>query len=284
MAPTIDYLDVVRQDGSRTGFVLSVPPPDELYGVALHDYEVYPMTEDDYRKLYGSLEGFPVQGMSRPEYNQIYSDGTASTDGLPETIRLLNSVDMPLTRSWQFALRDHMLKACLVAGMPDNAATLAFVNNAFRSVLRDNGAFSNKMGSTTRADYVNGTNLDQGPIKVATAITAGAYLKVLHGGVVEDIRGKLGIAVQTLDGNKPPPPLDAFDPHVENPNIFFAVNSLRLRLPDTTPRCDPFGQLGGLNVPFFVMGDGPINYIPANRLRLLPPGAPVPSPYNPTRP
>ncbi len=226
-----------------------------LYGRVRHDYEVF--------------------GVSRPEYNGV------GARGLPETVKLMNSQFMNLTKEWQLALRDRLKAVCLAHGLADNADTNGFVRSAFRQLLSDHLAFSNGKGSEGHADYVNGTNLDQAPIATETIVTGGAYLEVLEGGKVHNIRGHDCFAVFTLDGNQSPPPVSDFHPFFQDPTTFFATNSVRTALPDGTRVVERFPQLDGLDVPFFVMGNGNVNYIPVERLELLPAGAPAAWPLNP---
>lgn len=236
--------------------------PKGKFGRIKHDYEVI--------------------GTSRPQKN--LGDTQLQIQGLPEVHKLRNSKFMPLNEEWQFFLYEMMLRVCWNTGMPNNSETSAYVKNAFRSFLRDNAAFSNGRGSDTRADYVNGTNLDQPPIETETILTGGAYVESADGWEKHDVRGVICYAIRTLDGKKSPP-IIFFDPWTQTPTVFFATISRRENLVNGKYTkhdvVTPFGQLGGRNCPMFLMGDGDVNYMPVEYVEILPVGALVPNSYNP---
>jgi hypothetical protein len=180
-----------------------------------------------------------------------------------------------------------MLKVAFSTGLPDNEATRTYVKNAFRSFFRGNAAFSNGKGSEDHADYINGTNLSEPPISTETILTGGAYVESVDNWKISIIREVKCYAIKTLDGNKPPPDLSTFDPFVQSATIFFATISRRENLIEEDGKqfytehrkVTPFGQLGGRNCPMFLMGDGPVNYMPIQYVQILPVGHLIPSPY-----
>lgn len=236
-------------------------PPGRKFGYLLHDYD--------------------LSGLSRPSRNKA----ARSALGLAETIKALHPVFMPLTEAWQrywadlFSLsRFDKLYAEL------DSSEINTINVAFKSVTKGNRAFTNGRGwDDGYADYINGVNLDATPMEQETINCGGNVVELLSD--IIRLGGKDVYQVVTLDGDRPPPnPLEVN--HKTTPWLIFKATISRREGYD--PRTGkwarediviPFDQLQGHDVPIPFMGDGPSNYIEAERIRVLPDGAFLPDPY-----
>lgn len=110
--------------------------PGRKFGYLLHDYDPY--------------------GLSRPARN----DAARSVVGLPETVKALQPVFMPITKRWRyywvdlFSLRLYN-KLFNQLTDPERDA----IKQAFRSVTKGDRAFTNRHGwDDGYADYINGEN------------------------------------------------------------------------------------------------------------------------------
>ena len=133
------------------------------------------------------------------------------------------------------------------------------------------------------ADYINGNNLDKGPMMKETIFTTGAILQILDHAKIYAKRGGLYYRVLIMDGNKNPPPLPS---HAGlSPLVHWATVSRReLEYVDgkwigREDIINPFPQLGGMSVPVPNMGNGTSDYVPVERIRILQPGEQFPNPY-----
>lgn len=236
-------------------------PAGRKFGYLLHDYELY--------------------GLSRPSRNRA----PRSAQGLPETVKALDPVFMPLTRAWQKYWVDLFSLSRfdrLYDGL--DSAEKSMINQAFKSVTKGNRAFTNRRGwDNGFADYINGVNVDAPPMEQETINCGGNVVELLSD--IVRIGGKDAYQVATLDGNQPPP-----DPREVNHEttpwlVFKAVISRREGFDPRTGKwaredlAIPFDQLQGHDVPIPFMGGGTSNYIEAERVRVLPDASPVPETY-----
>ena len=236
-------------------------PPGRKFGYLLHDYDLY--------------------GISRPTRNKV----VRSAQGLPETIKALQPVFMPLTEAWQRYWAD-LFSLSRFDKLYGELSTSekGIINTAFKSVTKGNRAFTNRRGwDDGYADYINGVNLGADPMEQETINCGGNVVELLSD--IVHLGGKDVYQVGTLDGNQPPP-----DPLVINHKtapwlVFKATISRREGFDPRTGKWArediviPFDQLQGHDVPIPFMGQGSSNYIEAERIRVLPEAAPVPDPY-----
>lgn len=236
-------------------------PAGRKFGYLLHDYDVY--------------------GLSRPSRNRA----SRSTQGLPETIKALNPIFMPLTVQWQKYWVDlFSLSRFDKLYYELNSTEKSIINRAFRSVTKGNRAFTNRRGwDDGYADYINGVNTDASPMEQETINCGGNVVELLSD--IIRVGGKDVYQVVTLNGDQPPPdPLEIN--HETAPWLVFKATISRREGYDKRTgkwaREDiviPFDQLQNRDVPIPFMGKGSFNYIEAERIRVLPDGSPLPDPY-----
>ncbi|MFA6213454.1 MAG: hypothetical protein WC714_28715 [Candidatus Obscuribacterales bacterium] len=166
--------------------------------------------------------------------------------------------------------------------------TEAQVDNAFYRLTGGHKCYTNGKGSDTLACYPTGTNLDQGPMMKETILTSGAIVKLLDGAHAYSLRDGDHYKFAILDGNKAPPALPttadlSWATHwASNSRRELRWEDGKLLGPEKLVTRFPEGHIGDFDydVPVPNMGDGDFDFIPCNRVRILSPGEPFPSPYN----
>lgn len=233
------------------------------------------------RKFARLKHDFELLGVSRPTRN-----GSANhVLGLPETIKALYPVSVPLREEWQYYAADLLslsrFKKLYKELSKDQKEVIKV---AFSSTYRGFRAFTNRFGPNNGyADYINGTNTGSEPIKQETINTGGNVVELL--GERIKLAGIYVYKVRILNiANKPP------DPRTVEPWLTVkATNSQREKIlngkGDWTGKwiedvVHPFPQLQGWDVPVAWVGKGDFNYIAADRIDILPDASFVPSPYH----
>lgn len=234
------------------------------------------------RKFARLVHDYELYGVSRATWTEKGN----SILGLPETIKVLYSEFVEMKESWQyfwvdlFSLSKFKLLYNELSEIDRN-----YINSAFKSATAGFRAFTNGRGwDNGYCDFINGVNLDSGPMQQET-ITCG-------GNIVEVIGDKLRLAgsdvykVRTLNGNKLPPNPLTVEPWL----VFTATISRREKILNSRGRWDgkswkedivtPFPQLDGADVRIPFMGSEDFNYIRAERIRILPENSTIPSPYH----
>lgn len=236
-------------------------PAGRKFGYLLHDYDLY--------------------GLSRPSRN----NAALSAQGLPETIKALDPLFMPLTAQWQKYWVDLFSLSRfdkLYDGL--DSTEKGIINLAFKSVTKGNRAFTNRHGwDDGFADYINGVNTDADPMEQETINCGGNVVELLS----EIIRlgGKDVYQIVTVDGEQLPPTALEVNHRTAPWLIFKATISRREGYDPATGKWArediviPFDQLQGHDVPIPFMGKGSFNYIEAERIRVLPDSSPLPDPY-----
>ena len=189
----------------------------------------------------------------------------------PATIKSLNDHVVPLNEEWQWFWFGHFMKN---AG---EIMTMEQIKQKWKALTDDDEAFTNGNGSSTHADYINGTNLSEPPMAEETLTTSGNIGLCIG----EAIRaaGEMWLPFLALDGAKPPPPIRwASHRHLIHTATIWYTDTLL----DGSHRIGPFPQLGGRDVPFPFISKGGVNYVAARNCVKIP-GPPFPSPYNPPR-
>lgn len=233
--------------------------------------------------LYGVVLG-DTCGLSRPSHNELHEAHVPLCSklppyyGLPATVKLKNSKVMRLNRKWQ--LYWYGLLRMSAPNMSEKD-----LKKAWAQLTAGNRCYTNGQGSEDHADYINGTNLDKPAIGKETILTQGAIVAILEHGKLYSKRGELCYKIAMLDGTKNPPPLPA-NASI-SPWTHYATISRRQL--DQAPNGQWYGredmvirfpQLGGDDVPVPNMGNGPFDFIPANRVRVLKADEDWPEPYN----
>lgn len=226
---------------------------------------------------------FDLYGVSRPTHN----DASLKTLGLPETVKTIYPEFIAMTKAWQFYWADvFSLSRFGLLYRDVSAAQKDGIKLAFRSVTAGFRAFTNRRGwDDGYADYLNGVNTGSDPMEQETINTGGNVVELLSGQVRTG--GKDAYKVRTLDGKQPPPdPLQVN--HKTTPWLVFKATISRREKILVNGQWNgqwkediviPFDQLQGYDVPIPFVGDGSENYIEAERIEILPDGAPVPRAY-----
>lgn len=151
----------------------------------------------------------------------------------------------------------------------------------FGKYTADDAFITDYHGSTTSADYVNGTNLDKDPMKIKLLYTGG---NVMTGRLATFPDGEFLIP-SYLNAFAPPP---VGMTRLTHPWYIHEATNISNFLPGSTTQrfVNPFVNFGGrntgigVNYPF--MGNPEkLARIPVAWLRKLAPDEPIPSPYNP---
>ncbi len=221
------------------------------------------------------LTNYERLGLSRP--TQL-NKPLGSALGLPDTCKLQDSTYVELTEELQWYWFD-LLKQNAPSYFTDDDLKLAW-----RKLTRDDQAFTNFAGSDTRADYINGTNLDKEPMGYEPIITGGnvVWLTDLN---LRDIKGELYYKLYCIDSTKPLPSINEVNNALTCWLVFSATTSKRLVDLNTKTILredleEPFWWLDGNNVPVPLLGNSGTNYIPKNRVRILGNDEEIPSPYH----
>lgn len=265
MTKQVVYFD----DGTELTLTSDTPspnylPPHRKFARLKHDYEIY--------------------GVSRPTRNRAANHVL----GLPETIKVLEPVFVPMSKEWQFFNLD-ILSIARYGKLYALLTPLRkeIMRKVFAGTVVGYRAFTNSHGPNNGyTDYVNNIDGEHGPLQQETINTGGNVVELL--GDKERKGGKDVYKIRILDGTKPPP-----DPllvnHITTPWLVVkATNSQRRKIMDGnrwTGRWEedivqPFPQNDGQHNPMGFMGKGNTNYIVAERIEILKPEAFVPSPYH----
>lgn len=245
----------------------------------------------------------PPGRIERIKHDHEAKDGKQRI-GYPEVYPLRLSQYCDLTEAWQWFWFRQLVHSYTNFVHWDerrlSPAELKMLKGKWKSLTKSSEAFTNFRGTNENADYINGVG--QGMAGQEPLTCCGNIVKAL---------GSSGAftRIETLDGNRPPPPIDKVNrllaPHV----IFGATNVAAWKddrnnrfpflLPDGSYRVDPFPQLAPRDtlVPLRTNGKEAVtyqrngvwwaeNFILSSRLVPVTPttgqaGAVVPSPYNP---
>lgn len=239
------------------------------------------------RKFGWIKSDFALYGLSRPSYK---GDGPAVL-GLPQTVKVLEPVGVPLTRPWQMYWADlfslqHYQK--LYPGL--TRAEKAVINNALLGATVGWRAVTNKHGwDNGYAEYWTNQNSGAQPMQQET-INFGCNVVELVTGKIERKGGKDVYRVYTLNGEEHPPDATKVNQFLTPWLVPYGNISRREKILD--PRTQKWTgrwtenivihwpQLpSGVPIPF--MGKWDQNFIISDRIKILPDNAPVPDPLKP---
>ena len=260
--------------------------PDVLYLESIRYYKQAPTRRLPLGRKFARLKfDYELWGVSRPTHN----GDRPGTLGLPQTIKVLEPVGMPITRAWAAYWAD--LFSLQHFGRIYQGLTKVnreYINNALLGATVGWRAVTNKHGwDDGYAEYWTGQNAGKPPMQQETITFGGAVVELVTG---QKIRkgGKDVYEVYTLDGNANPPDASVVNQFTSPWAVVMGNVSRREKILDGAGKwtgkwiedfVDPWPQLPtGVPIPF--MGKGPRNYIAAERVQLLPDGAEVPSPYH----
>jgi hypothetical protein len=249
------------------GDVSVLVPTSGVYGVVKLDYDQqWPAEQipDPTRRFH----------VSRPTRN----NAPRYTKGLPATARFLDDKIVVMTEEiqrWMFGMCWNS-----VPGMTEYEA-----KQSWRSLTADDRYITNFAGSTTKADYINGTNIDKGPMNLVPMGTGGTILKII--GEDNNFFGEdcwIFEAINMLGNFKKFTPLT-------HPWLFYQpTNSVRVEIMKPNgvwsgayreDKSDPLPQFRGKSIVPVVNVGKSYNYLPKWRIRILSPGEPFPSPFVP---
>lgn len=237
-----------------------------VYGVVYLDYDqVWPtfVIDEESRR----------RNVSRPTRN----NAARYTKGLPATAKFLDDRVVVMTPDIQLWM--HELCREQVPSMPADLA-----RNSWKSLMADDRYITNFAGSTTRADYINGTNLDREPMALLPMSTGGAIKKIIGETRIAGQDCWIFEAIDSLGNYRQYHPLT-------HPWLFYRpTNSVRVELVNSNGvwtggyrenKSDPLPQYDDKSIiPIFNVGKSE-NYLPKWRIRILNAGEQWPSPFVP---
>jgi len=224
------------------------------YAYIKHDHEC--------TGVHGDLD-FLDGGQSRPEllgYNEKWKGR-----GLPETIRALNDDKaIKLTSNLQWAWFNQFKARAPLAWQLEYLVKKenSLLVKKWVNLTADDRAFTNKAGSTTRANYPAKTNLDKEDM-VQGALVCGGWCGVLATGLTS-YNGEPAYGIKMVNVNKPLPKLNRADG-----TLFLATISRWVELPGNRRVVEPFPQLNWNNVPVIPFFNDDVAFFPAWRIRLV---------------
>lgn len=234
--------------------VVVTPPVTDRFCYVKYDYD---QQWPDFNNIYH---------VSRPTRNKAAS----RVESLPATAIFRNNrQSVPMTRDIQ-----EWIHGMCWAGSPTMPVSEA--KKSFYSLFRDDAYATNFAGTTTRADYINGTNLNKGLPLLIPMVCGGATLKIVG-------ERRIGTedcwAIETIDSTKS---YRDFNP-IAHPHLFYRpTNSARRKIMRTNALgvkvwtgkwteifSNPFSQYREKAiVPIMTVGTN-VAYIPKWRVKVL---------------
>lgn len=246
------------------GQIVDAPITGDVFGFCYHDYDLHKL--------------------SRPTYN----GAPRSIVGLPETVSLRDRNGFVLLTEeiqWQW-YRWNLLTSNQLED-----------KNSFFSLTTSDRAFTNRYGSNQKGDfpacanYPCGTNLDAEPMRLFPLLCGGAYIKIIGG---------IGTSLLTFETMSSTEDLSKYSPF-SHPHLFYKpTNSIREEIwwDKKTHKIVPKGTIGSIwsekwiehkvtpfpqfknksIVPMITRGER-FNHIEAYKVKILPFGSSVPSPF-----
>lgn len=203
---------------------------------------------------------------------------------LPDVIRLRNDERVDLTCEWQEWHYQQLLR--------DSAGTNYDAKIAFKNFWQGYRAYNNGTGwRQGLMDCINGINIGAKVMQYTPSISGGAVIGILEYPRVFGVAGEDCWKIITMNGKRPPPSIEKVNETMWPEVVFSCVVSCRAE-----PNSDytkwgredlsrSFGYFGAKDVhgPLLSNGDPGMdfafNFIPCNRVVVIEPGEPIPSPY-----
>lgn len=123
----------------------------------------------------------------------------------------------------------------------------------FAAMYRDDAFQSNKFGTKTCHDYINGTNEDAEDIKLFPVFTGGCTVEIT--GETKTIAGSPCFPVRCFDGSKPPPDPLKVNWHTDTRVMETPYIETRIATATGGREVRPFDFRGVSRIPFFVLRD-----------------------------
>lgn len=214
-------------------------PAGAIPGRVKHDVEYY------FDAQGRGVSRIVAQGM-------LNADGNAP-NGLPETVKALDSDWIPLSKQWQFYWFNLLSMVAAAHGFRDS------VVNLFRVISRSIAFKTNQHGAESGyANFVTGQNLDAKPMATEVIWTGGAYLAILNGGQLYQSRGKPAYKAAVLNVTKAVPAAEFL-----NQQTWYCYFATTVRKDGSV-----IPLTGGLDIPTPAVGEKDWYYIEAARVEL----------------
>src|SRR3990167_6819824 len=181
----------------------------------------------DHAPLTGTLElpgGIPLPA---GEFARVLHDDEAMDDKgqrirAPEVWPLYEVSYTPLTEAWQWFWFRQLIHSYTGFRHWDETlltqAELDTLKGKWRSLTKGTEAFTNNHGTETYRDYISNRNLGAGLPSQGAITCCGNVVKIVGGATAK------GTPIWTLDGTKPPPPIERVNRLTTPWLIFCAVN------------------------------------------------------------
>lgn len=217
---------------------------------------------------------FEIDGKSILEHSgyPLWPERPDGATAIPSVVRLVtDSIGFCyFTEAWQ-RFSASIIKMRIREVMPyyTDSTLISETKAIFRALYRNKAFQTNKFGTDTCHDYVNGTNDDAEDMKMSPVLTGGNLVKVL--GDAKLIAGDYYTPIECFNASLPPP-----DPYIVNwytfPYLVFktAYQESRILTLDGGRKIIPFGFRGVDNIPFFLLRRGSnIAWVKSDRIRRI---------------
>lgn len=242
-------------------------------------FDVFIITEI---KMVKNVEpGLPLpDGVFRKVAHDFEANDGLIRVGMPSVLSMYLNKYSELTEAWQWFWFRQMVHAYTRYVHWDekklSSTELGILKAKWRSLTKTSEAFTNFKGTDRYKDYVTPNKLTTGNPGQEPLACTGNVVKILTD---QEIRfaGQNWIAVETLDGSLPPPPIDLVN-HLTRPDLVPCATNVPANKPsnnsdtwtlmylaDGTWKIDPFPQLAPGNTPFPLRTNGK----EANNLKVL---------------
>lgn len=229
----------------------------------------------DYDRVRKRDDGKVVTHKSRPSFN----GSPIRTKSLPATARfIVSGSDEYVTLHKDLQLWMHSLSWNRAPSMSEVEA-----KDSWRSLTWDGRMITDYAGSSTHADYVNGTHLDREPMKLKPMVTGGSIVKIIGERRVK------GVDCYIVEAINPTGNYRQYNPTDHWWLFFFPTSSVRDRVitresAEIENISNPFPQYKDRAIlPIFAMAGQNENYIAKDVVRILRGDESLPNPYYPLR-
>lgn len=213
---------------------------------------------------------FQVDGKSILEWagHPLWPEQPSFDVGVPSVVRAITDSAgfCYFPREWQlFSLELIKMRIREVKAYSE-AMVISEAKAIFRVIYRDKAFQTNKFGTTTCADHVNGTNLDAEDMKLFPVSTGSNPKRVL--GDKKLIAGEYYYPTECLNASARPPDPISFNWHT-HPELIHQTPYIetRIKTPSGGREIRPFSFRGVEKIPYFILRkDSNIAWIKSDRI------------------